>query len=126
MKLYADTPGRRTWQLVTDLFVVAWLWFWIWLAVKLYHLVGTLAVPGQKLTGAGDDVEQVVAPVGGALARASRSKADHALLEVLRLEGEPSARGIALLADGLDIGLVDDEAGHGSHGGKPTPFARAR
>src|SRR6266545_4615408 len=54
MKLYADTPGRRGWQLVTDLFVVAWLWFWIWLATKLYGLVLKLGVPGQKLAGAGD------------------------------------------------------------------------
>jgi hypothetical protein len=33
---------------------VAWLWFWIWLAVNLYHVVLKLAVPAQKLTGAGD------------------------------------------------------------------------
>jgi len=69
MKLYADTPGRRTWQLVTDLFVVAWLWFWIWLAVKLYHLVGTLAVPGQKLTGAGDGMANGLADAGSKVHR---------------------------------------------------------
>jgi len=54
MKLYADTPGRLSRQLVTDLFVLAWLAFWSWLAVELYRLVLKLGVPGQKLAGAGD------------------------------------------------------------------------
>ncbi|HEY2675132.1 MAG TPA: hypothetical protein VGJ07_32790 [Rugosimonospora sp.] len=54
MKIYADVLTTRIRQLFTDLLIVAWLWFWIWLAVRLYHLVLKLAVPGQKLSGAGD------------------------------------------------------------------------
>src|SRR6266545_1699921 len=69
MKLYADTPGRRGWQLVTDLFVVAWLWFWIWLATKLYGLVLKLGVPGQKLAGAGDGMADGLADAGSKVHR---------------------------------------------------------
>jgi hypothetical protein len=54
MRLYADTTGRLGRQLFTDVFVLAWLIFWAWLATKLYHLVASLGVPGQKLATAGD------------------------------------------------------------------------
>jgi hypothetical protein len=54
MKIYADVPATRARQVFADLFIVAWLWFWIWLAVRLHDLVLKLAVPGQKLSGAGD------------------------------------------------------------------------
>jgi hypothetical protein len=54
MRLYADTPGRLSWQLFSDLFVLAWLLVWTWLAIALYHLVAKLGVPGQKLADAGD------------------------------------------------------------------------
>ena len=30
MKMYADSPARRTRQIVADLLVVLWLVFWIW------------------------------------------------------------------------------------------------
>jgi hypothetical protein len=69
MKLYADTPGRRGWQLVTDLLVVAWLWFWIWLATRLYALVLTLGLPGQKLAGAGDGMANGLAEAGAKVHR---------------------------------------------------------
>ena len=64
MKLYADTAGRRGWQLVTDLFVVAWLAFWIWLATKIFGLVLKLGVPGQKLAGAGDGMADGLGEAG--------------------------------------------------------------
>jgi hypothetical protein len=64
MKLYADTPGRRGRQLFTDLFIVAWLAFWIWLSVRLYDLVEKLAVPGQKLAGAGDGLASNLSDAG--------------------------------------------------------------
>src|SRR5205823_10244580 len=69
MKVYADTPGRRSWQLATDVLVVAWLWFWIWLAMKLYELIQKLAVPGQKLTGAGDGMANGLADAGSKVHR---------------------------------------------------------
>jgi|SRR6266536_2274236 hypothetical protein len=64
MKLYADTPGRLGRQLFTDLLVLAWLAFWIWLAVQLYDLVLKLAVPGQKLAGAGDGMANGLSDAG--------------------------------------------------------------
>jgi hypothetical protein len=69
VKLYADRPGTRTRQLLTDMLVVAWLWFWIWLAVKLYHLVLKLQVPGQKLAGAGDGMAGGLSDAGGSVDR---------------------------------------------------------
>jgi hypothetical protein len=78
VRLYADRPRTGLRQVVTDLFVVAWVVFWVWAASKVYDTVLKLAVPGQKLEGAGegiagglsdagDKVDNVPA-VGGALA----------------------------------------------------------
>jgi hypothetical protein len=67
VKLYADAPARRGRQVLTDLLVVAWIWFWVWLAVKLYDLVEKLAVPGQKLAGAGDGMAGGLSDAGGKL-----------------------------------------------------------
>jgi hypothetical protein len=53
VKLYADRPGAGLRQFLTDLFVVAWVGFWIWASVWVYDKVSTLAVPGQKIEGAG-------------------------------------------------------------------------
>ncbi|MBT8227241.1 MAG: hypothetical protein HKP61_08835 [Dactylosporangium sp.] len=54
MKLYADRPGARLRQLISDVLAVAWTYFWITLAVRLHDLVRQLAVPGQKLESAGN------------------------------------------------------------------------
>src|SRR5690349_2223087 len=64
MRLYADTTGRLGRQLVTDLFVLAWLIFWTWLAIDLYHLVAKLGVPGEKLASAGDGMADGLASAG--------------------------------------------------------------
>jgi hypothetical protein len=69
MKVYADTPGRRGWQLVTDLLVVGWLAFWIWLATKLFGLVLKLGVPGQKLAGAGNGMADGLSDAGSKVHR---------------------------------------------------------
>lgn len=65
MRLYADSPARRTRQALTDLLVLAWLWAWIWLATELYHLVLKLGVPGQKLEGAGNGMAGGLNQAGG-------------------------------------------------------------
>src|SRR2546429_3110075 len=69
MKLYADTPTRREWQLATDLLVVAWLAFWIWLATKLFDLVLKLGVPGQKLSSAGTGMADGLSDAGSKVHR---------------------------------------------------------
>ena len=69
MKLYADTAGRRGWQLVADLFMLAWLAFWIWLATKLFDLVLKLGVPGQKLSSAGTGMADGLSDAGSKVHR---------------------------------------------------------
>ncbi len=54
MRLYADRRGVMARQFVSDLLVVAWVVFWIWAATRVYDTVEKLAVPGQKLEGAGE------------------------------------------------------------------------
>ena len=56
MRIYADRPTVGTRQFVTDLLVLAWVAFWIWAATKVYDTVQKLAVPGQKIEGAGEGI----------------------------------------------------------------------
>jgi len=53
MKLYADTPVRRTRQLTGDLLVLAWVAVWVWLALELRERLQRLAGPGEALERAG-------------------------------------------------------------------------
>lgn len=52
MKLYADTPIRRSRQVLGDLWLLAWTAFSIWLATKVYDVTMALAVPGHKIESA--------------------------------------------------------------------------
>ncbi len=56
MKLYADTPARRTRQVVADLFVAGWTAFWVWLAVTVHDLVNRLQAPGRTIESAGESL----------------------------------------------------------------------
>jgi hypothetical protein len=60
---------RATRQLLTDLFVVAWVAFWIWAAMRLYDLVEKLAVPGQKMEGAGSGMAENLSEAGAKVNR---------------------------------------------------------
>jgi hypothetical protein len=53
MKLYADTAGRFSRQLVGDLLVVGWVALWVWLALELRERLLKLAGPGEALERAG-------------------------------------------------------------------------
>jgi hypothetical protein len=64
VRLYADRAGTRLRQLITDLFVVAWVYVWIRLAMKLFDLIEKLAVPGQKLEGAGNGLSGNLNKIG--------------------------------------------------------------
>ncbi len=78
VRFYADRPRTGLRQVTTDLLVVAWIAFWVWVASKVYDTALKLAVPGQKLEGAGEgiagglhdagDKVNNVPAVGGALA----------------------------------------------------------
>jgi hypothetical protein len=64
VKLYADRPARAARQLLTDLFVVVWVYAWIRAARWVYDLVEKLAVPGRKLEGAGTGLADNLANAG--------------------------------------------------------------
>ncbi len=88
MKLYADLPLTRARQILTDLFVIVWVYVWIQLGVSLYDLVERLAAPGRSiehagtgmadgLSSAGNRIDDVPG-VGGALATPFARAADAA------------------------------------------------
>jgi hypothetical protein len=100
MKLYADTTGRFSRQLLGDLVVAGWIGLWIWLVLQLRERLLKLAAPGEALERAGtsfsgslddagnkvgglpvvgDDVAGALRRAGGAgdsLAAAGRSQQD--------------------------------------------------
>ncbi|SCE73970.1 hypothetical protein GA0070216_101675 [Micromonospora matsumotoense] len=65
VKVYADRLPVLLRQVVTDLLVVAWVYGAIRFAMWLYDLVEKLAVPGQKLEGAGSGLADNLAEAGG-------------------------------------------------------------
>ncbi|MFY1595727.1 hypothetical protein [Micromonospora sp. WMMD737] len=69
MKIYADRFPTAVRQLITDLLVVAWVYGAIRGALWLHDLVQKLAVPGQKLEGAGGGLADNLADAGGKVGR---------------------------------------------------------
>ncbi|MGI5148212.1 hypothetical protein ACQEVC_17860 [Plantactinospora sp. CA-294935] len=69
MKFYADRVPTAARQLLTDLLVVAWIYLWIRAAMWLHDLVQKLAVPGEKLEGAGGGLADNLADAGGKIGR---------------------------------------------------------
>lgn len=57
MKLYADTPARRTRQVASDAWMLLWVLAWIWVGVKVDDLVMNLAAPGRRIAEAGTGLE---------------------------------------------------------------------
>ncbi|MFI6820485.1 hypothetical protein ACIBJE_05950 [Micromonospora sp. NPDC050187] len=69
MRIYADRFPTAARQIVTDLLVVAWVYVAIRGAMWLHDLVQRLAVPGQKLEGAGGGLAENLADAGGKIGR---------------------------------------------------------
>jgi hypothetical protein len=69
VKIYADRFPTAARQLLTDLIVVAWVYLSIRAAMWLHDLVQKLAVPGQKLEGAGGGLADNLADAGGKIGR---------------------------------------------------------
>ncbi|MEV4467053.1 hypothetical protein AB0J51_25930 [Micromonospora echinofusca] len=69
MKIYADRFPTAVRQLITDLLVVVWVYGAIRGALWLHDLVQKLAVPGQKLEGAGGGLADNLADAGGKVGR---------------------------------------------------------
>ncbi len=53
MKLYADTPLRRTGQVLGDVLVVAWVYAWVRTAGEVRDATLALAEPGEQMAAAG-------------------------------------------------------------------------
>ncbi|MDO9380362.1 MAG: hypothetical protein Q7T56_16070 [Nocardioidaceae bacterium] len=62
--LYAETPARRTRQVVADLAVVVWLVLWVRLAVEIHQRVSALGAPGLRVESAGDDLARQMSDAG--------------------------------------------------------------
>ena len=52
MKMYADSPARRTRQIVADLLVVLWLVFWVWAGWSVHETTQELARPAERTQSA--------------------------------------------------------------------------
>ncbi|GAB08788.1 hypothetical protein GOARA_021_00250 [Gordonia araii NBRC 100433] len=64
MKLYADTPARRTRQILGDLWVLVWSAISIWLATVVFDVTMKLAVPGRMIEGAGSTMGEKLRDAG--------------------------------------------------------------
>jgi hypothetical protein len=64
VKLYADRPGTLARQLLTDLFVIGWVYAWIRLGRWVYDLVEKLAAPGREVESAGTGLADNLASAG--------------------------------------------------------------
>jgi hypothetical protein len=65
VRIYADRPPTALRQVLTDLLAIAWVYAWVRAAMWLHDLVSQLAVPGEKLEGAGNGIASNLADVGG-------------------------------------------------------------
>jgi hypothetical protein len=65
VKLYADLPGTRVRQLLTDVMVAVWVYAWIRLGFWLHDLVERLAAPGRKVESAGSGLADNLSSAGG-------------------------------------------------------------
>ncbi|WP_405105431.1 hypothetical protein OG559_18580 [Micromonospora sp. NBC_01405] len=69
MKIYADRFPTAVRQFLTDLLVAVWVYAAIRFALWVHDLVQKLAVPGQKLEGAGGGLADNLADAGGKIRR---------------------------------------------------------
>ncbi len=69
MKLYADTPARRTGQLLADVGALLWVAVWVWAGRQVHDLFVQLRAPADSLTTAGDSVHDSLTGAGEQAAR---------------------------------------------------------
>ncbi|WP_173079031.1 hypothetical protein [Phytohabitans rumicis] len=69
MKIYADRAPTIARQILTDLLVVAWVYAAIRMALWVHDLVQKLAIPGQKLEGAGTGMADNLDSISGTIDR---------------------------------------------------------
>jgi hypothetical protein len=64
MKLYADSPGRRTRQLLSDVLVLLWTGFWAYAGRQVHDVVEGLRAPADSITSAGRSVGDALTGAG--------------------------------------------------------------
>lgn len=64
MKLFADTPVRRTFQALSDVFVVVWVLVWIKIGLEVHDATDQLAAPGESLQSAGTGLAERMRDAG--------------------------------------------------------------
>ena len=69
MKFYADRLPTAIRQLITDIFIVIWVYAWIRAGFWVHDMVLKLGVPGQKIEGAGTGLADNLADAGGKVGR---------------------------------------------------------
>jgi hypothetical protein len=64
VKLYADRPTTVLRQVLTDVFVIAWVYLWVRVSLRIYDLVSQLAAPGRRLESGGTALADNLASAG--------------------------------------------------------------
>jgi hypothetical protein len=114
MKLYADTPGRRTRQVVADLVLATWVVAWVLVGSAVHDGTMALAAPGRQtdssatrmaegLRGAGDRLDDV--PLVGDDVAEPFDRAAGAS-EELAAAGRSSVRAVERLALWLGVSIA--------------------
>jgi len=67
MKMYADTPARRTRQLVADLLVLLWAVFWCWAGWSVHETTQELARPAERTQAAATGLSTSLSDTGDSL-----------------------------------------------------------
>lgn len=67
--MYADRLPVAIRQLLTDIFIVIWVYAWVRIGIWVHDIVLKLGVPGQKLESAGTGIAGNLADAGGKVGR---------------------------------------------------------
>ena len=67
--MYADRLPKAIRQLLTDIFIVIWVYLWIRAALWVHEMVLKLGVPGEKLQSSGTGLADNLADAGGKVGR---------------------------------------------------------
>ena len=70
MKLFADTPVRRTVQVLADLLFVAWLVLWVWIGAAVHDGTMELAGPARQTGSAASSMADQLRDAGSRLGEA--------------------------------------------------------
>lgn len=70
MKLFADTPLRRTLQVIADLLFVAWLVLWVWIGSAVHDGTMELAAPARQTDSSASAMADQLRDAGGRLGEA--------------------------------------------------------